>query len=52
MAKARIIIHFECESCKLRNYSKQVSKKRDFAKLSLNKYCATCRKHSTHKEIK
>jgi large subunit ribosomal protein L33 len=52
MAKNRTIIKFECETCKLRNYSKLVSKKRAFDKLALKKYCANCRKHQLHKEIK
>ena len=52
MAKNRIIVHLECGGCGLRNYSKRVSKKRDFGKLALNKYCAKCRKHSAHKETK
>ncbi|MBY0353060.1 50S ribosomal protein L33 [Candidatus Babeliales bacterium] len=52
MAKNRIIMHLECKDCNLRNYSKKVSKKRAFGKLALNKYCSTCKKHSTHKETK
>jgi len=52
MAKARTIINLECKTCGMRNYSKMVSKKRQFAKLELNKYCEKCRKHSTHKETK
>ncbi|MFH1644301.1 MAG: 50S ribosomal protein L33 [bacterium] len=52
MAKNRTIVHLECKECKLRNYSKRVSKKRAFEKLSLSKYCSGCRKHSEHKETK
>jgi large subunit ribosomal protein L33 len=52
MAKNRVIIHFECAGCGLRNYNKKVSKKRAFGKLALNKYCSKCRKHSVHKETK
>ena len=52
MAKARIVVHLECRECKMRNYSKRVSKKRQFAKLNLSKYCSKCRKHVDHKEIK
>ncbi|MCF7799438.1 50S ribosomal protein L33 [Candidatus Babeliales bacterium] len=52
MAKARTIIHLECKGCKSRNYSKQVSKKRQFGKLNLSKYCSKCRKHLEHKETK
>jgi len=52
MAKNRTIIHLVCSECKSRNYSKKVSKKRDFGKLELNKYCSKCRKHQSHKETK
>ena len=52
MAKTRTVIHFECTECKERNYSKRVSKKRQFGKLNLNKFCSKCRKHQSHKEIK
>ncbi|MBU1007540.1 50S ribosomal protein L33 [Candidatus Dependentiae bacterium] len=52
MAKNRTIITFECEACKMRNYSKLVSKKRAYGKLSLNKFCVKCRKHQVHKETK
>jgi large subunit ribosomal protein L33 len=52
MAKNRTIIKLECGECKMRNYSKLVSKKRVFAKLELSKYCSKCRKHQAHKETK
>ena len=52
MAKARTVIHLECTGCKIRNYSKRVSKKRAFGKLSLSKYCRGCAKHVSHKETK
>ncbi|MFH1831951.1 MAG: 50S ribosomal protein L33 [bacterium] len=52
MAKNRTIVHLECGICKIRNYSKKVSKKRAFGKLELQKFCAGCRKHSAHKETK
>lgn len=52
MAKARTVIHFQCSECKNRNYSKMVSKKRKFGKLSLKKFCSKCRGHKMHKEIK
>jgi len=52
MAKARAVIHLECKDCGARNYSKRVSKKRAFGKLSLSKYCKKCVKHVSHKETK
>lgn len=52
MAKNRIIVHFECSECGMRNYSKRVAKGRVYGKLQLNKYCSKCRKHHVHKETK
>lgn len=52
MAKNRTIITLECTECKSRNYSKMVSKKRAFGKLTLKKYCSKCRFHTGHKETK
>lgn len=52
MAKNRTIVHLECETCGIKNYSKRVSKKRAFGKLSLSKFCARCRRHAQHKETK
>jgi large subunit ribosomal protein L33 len=53
MAKNRVIKHFECGGCGIRNYSKKASaKKKDAGKLSLSKYCSGCRKHNLHKETK
>ena len=52
MAKNRVIITFKCEVCKMKNYSKLVSKKRAYGKLALNKYCSKCRKHQVHNETK
>ncbi|MBT4594286.1 50S ribosomal protein L33 [bacterium] len=52
MAKNRIVVHLECTTCKMKNYSKRVSKKRAFGKLSLNKFCRKCAKHVSHKETK
>jgi len=52
MAKNRTIVTLECKACKMRNYSKLVSKKRAYGKLELNKYCSKCMKHEVHKETK
>jgi large subunit ribosomal protein L33 len=41
----------ECKECKSRNYrTNRDMKKGD--KLTLNKYCRTCRKHTEHTERK
>ncbi len=54
MAKklARQVIVFECTVCKSKNYasSKNVNNTKD--KLELNKFCAKCKMHTAHKEVK
>ncbi len=52
MAKNRIILHLECGECGHRNYYNRISKKRVTGKLSLKKFCSTCRVHKDHKETK
>ena len=52
MAKNRVIVHLACSGCKMRNYSKRVSKKRAYPKLELSKFCSKCRAHCSHKETK
>ncbi|MBM3887119.1 50S ribosomal protein L33 [Candidatus Dependentiae bacterium] len=52
MAKNRTIIHLECTETGMRNYSILVSKKRQFGKLSLKKYCPKLKRHTIHKEVK
>jgi large subunit ribosomal protein L33 len=52
MAKNRVTTHLACETCKERNYSQIVSKKRSAGSLKLNKFCSRCRKHVMHKETK
>ena len=41
-----------CEDCKERNYTTTKNKKNIKERLELNKYCPTCKKHTTHKETK
>jgi len=41
-----------CEDCKERNYTTTKNKKTNKERLSLNKYCPTCKKHTVHKETK
>jgi large subunit ribosomal protein L33 len=48
----RIIITLECRDCKNRNYTTTKNKRTTPNKLELNKYCTTCRKHTSHKETK
>lgn len=42
----------ECASCHNRNYKTERNVVNTTTKLSLNKYCATCQKHTEHKETK
>ena len=46
------VFTFECTLCKNRGYSSTKNKKTTPDKLSLKKFCKTCRKHTLHKEIK
>jgi large subunit ribosomal protein L33 len=48
----RIIIQFECQLCKRRNYSSTKNKRTTPEKIVLKKFCRTCRKHADHKETK
>jgi large subunit ribosomal protein L33 len=41
----------ECSGCKSRNYTTHFAAKGG-KKLELSKYCATCRKHTSHKSRK
>ncbi|MBE5734839.1 MAG: 50S ribosomal protein L33 [Clostridiales bacterium] len=45
-------ITLECTECKRRNYSSQKNKKNDPERLTVNKYCSFCKKHTAHKETK
>jgi large subunit ribosomal protein L33 len=42
----------QCSKCKERNYNTTRNRKSEPEKLSLKKYCNTCRKSNLHKEIK
>ncbi|MFC1841623.1 50S ribosomal protein L33 [Candidatus Dependentiae bacterium] len=52
MAKNRTTTHLTCTTCKERNYTQVVGKKRAMGSLKLKKYCSRCRKHVEHKESK
>jgi len=52
MAKNRVTTHLGCQVCKERNYTQTLAKKRVDGSLSLSKFCARCRKHTSHKETK
>jgi large subunit ribosomal protein L33 len=48
----REIIALACDQCKRKNYTTTKNKKTHTEKLSLRKYCSSCRKHTVHKEGK
>lgn len=55
--EAREYLTLECSECKARNYrtSKRMKprgQKKEVAKLSLKKFCSTCRTHTAHRERK
>ncbi|MBQ8468497.1 MAG: 50S ribosomal protein L33 [Clostridia bacterium] len=48
----RTRITLECTECKQRNYDTYKNKKNDPDRISLDKYCPFCKKHTVHKETK
>jgi large subunit ribosomal protein L33 len=48
----RDLIGFQCDQCKRKNYTSSKNKKRTTDKLSLRKFCPSCRTHTLHKETK
>ena len=51
-ADSRIKITLRCDECKQRNYNTMKNKKNTSERISLNKYCPFCRKHTKHTESK
>lgn len=47
---ARIKIGFVCTVCKTFNYISEKNRLETKEKLTLNKYCRRCKKHTPHKE--
>ena len=48
----RDIVSLACAECKRRNYSTTRNKKKTTERLSMKKYCPSCRSHTVHKEGK
>jgi len=48
----RDIVSLACSECKRRNYSTTRNKKKTTERLSMKKYCPSCRSHTVHKESK
>ena len=50
--RMRVKITLRCSECKQRNYNTVKNKKNDPDRLTMNKYCPFCRKHTVHSETK
>ena len=48
----RVVIYFECSVCGRKNYTSRKNNNNTKDKLTLNKFCPKCVKHTEHKEIK
>ena len=48
----REIIGLACEQCKRKNYTTTKNRKLHTDKLTLKKFCSSCRRHTAHKETK
>jgi large subunit ribosomal protein L33 len=46
----RVIITLACVECKERNYTSEKNRQNDSGRISLQKYCPRCRKHTEHRE--
>ncbi|MEE8195260.1 MAG: 50S ribosomal protein L33 [Candidatus Bipolaricaulota bacterium] len=51
--KSDVVIHvaLACGECKHRNYHTKRNKRNTREKLSLNRYCKWCKRHTAHKEV-
>ncbi|MFH1282222.1 MAG: 50S ribosomal protein L33 [bacterium] len=47
-----IVKTLACQVCKERNYSFRVGAKKGKDKVEVKKFCASCRKHTNHREVK
>jgi len=54
MAKSdkRVKIQLKCSECSDKNYATTKNKQNSAEKLSFNKFCPRCNKHTSHKEVK
>lgn len=50
--ESRIRVNLKCSECGTINYRNQKNVKNTTEKLTLNKYCPKCKKHTNHKESK
>ena len=48
----RTLITLACNDCRERNYHSEKNKANDPDRLTLNKFCPRCRKHTEHRETR
>jgi large subunit ribosomal protein L33 len=48
----RTIITLACTECRERNYTTTKNRKNDPNRLELRKFCARCRHHTLHREVR
>ena len=48
----RQIITLSCEVCKERNYTSTKNRQKNRERITLQKYCKKCRKHTSHRETR
>ncbi len=48
----RRYINLECSVCKNKNYTTEKNFINSTEKIEINKFCNTCKKHTSHKEVK
>ena len=48
----RELIGFACDKCKRKNYTSTKNRKTTTGKIALKKFCAACRTHTLHREVK
>lgn len=48
----RIVVTLACSECRERRYTTSKNRRNDTDRLELNKYCARCRQHKLHREVR
>jgi large subunit ribosomal protein L33 len=48
----RVLITLACQECHERTYHTEKNKRNDPDRMSLNKFCPRCRKHTEHRETR
>ncbi len=48
----RLVVTLACPECRERRYTTSKNRRNDPDRLELNTYCARCRKHRLHREVR